>query len=588
MAKQLINRGTNANDGTGDNLRTGANKVNLNFDEIYTAIGDGTTLDGTVKFADDSSTVSTISANGETLRVLGGTAINTSITGNTLTINADTSSLLSASGTATITNKTIDLTDNTITGTLAEFNTAVSDATLVDTAGSQSLTNKDLTGAGNTFPTISIKDDASTIDTVSLGQTITFEGGSGITTTVTDNKVSFATDGSIVTETSTDTLTNKTISGADNTITNLSAANITGAFDNTSAGSKIRFNFAGTGNFPNESTYEGMFAYDTTGNEAYVADSGGWTKLINENASVGALSNVNIVGVADGQALLWSSAQGRFNPGSVATALTVQEEGSSLSTGADTLNFVGSAVTASGTGTTKTITITGGDVVSDTTPQLGGGLDAQANYITDASYFAIRAADVGNVINTITVTVATKTTEHPAHGTGSTEGYVLDGIESPAIILTKGTYRFDQSDSSNATHPLLFYYDVLKARAFTTDVTTNGTPGSAGAYTQINITSDTPRRLAYQCSAHPRMGHEMDVTGGKTTNLNVETDKSNTGNGSNTTITLNTNDRTVDNVLVFVNGICLVPTDDYTISGTTLTFATAPANGAEIVVRYLG
>ena len=588
MAKQLINRGINANDGTGDNLRTGANKVNLNFDEIYTAIGNGTIIDGTVKFADDSSTVSTISANGETLRVLGGTAITTSISGNDLTINADTSSLLSATGTATITNKTIDLTDNTITGTFAEFNTAVSDATLVDTASSQALTNKDLTGAGNTFPTISIKDDASTIDTVSLGQTITFEGGSGITTTVTDNKVSFATDGSIVTETSTDTLTNKTISGANNTITNISAANVTGAFDNTSSGSKIRFNFAGTGNFPNETTYEGMFAYDTTGNEAYVADSGGWTKLINENASVGALSNVNIVGVADGQALLWSSAQGRFNPGTVLSGVTVQDEGSALSTGATTLNFTGAAVTASGTGTTKTINITGGDVVNDTTPQLGGGLDAQANYITDASYFSIRAADVGNVINTITVTVATKTTEHPAHGTGSTLGYVLDGIESPAIILTKGTYRFDQSDSSNSTHPLAFYYDVLKARAFTTDVTTNGTPGSAGAYTQINITSDTPRRLAYQCTAHPRMGHEMDVTGGKTTNLNIETDKSNTGDGSNTTITLNTNDRTVDNVLVFVNGICLVPTDDYTISGTTLTFATAPANNAEIVIRYLG
>ncbi len=588
MAKQLINRGTNANDGTGDNLRTGANKVNINFNEIYTAIGDGSTIDGTVKFADDSSTVSTISANGETLRVLGGTAITTSISGNDLTINADTSSLLSASGTATITNKTIDFTDNTLSGTFAELNTAISDATIVDTSSSQALTNKDLTGAGNTFPTISIKDDASTIDTVSLGQTLTFEGGSGITTTVTDNKVSFATDGSIVTETSTDTLTNKTISGADNTITNLSAANITGAFDNTSSGSKIRFNFANVAAFPNEATYEGMFAYDIGGNQAYVADAGGWTKLINENASVGDLSNVNIVGVSDGQALLWSSAQGRFNPGSVASAITIQEEGSALSTGASTLNFVGSAVTASGTGATKTITITGGDVVSDTTPQLGGGLDAQANFVTDASYFSIRAADVGNVINTITVTVVTKTTEHPAHGSGSLSGYVLDGIESPAIILTKGTYRFDQSDSSNAGHPLAFYYDVLKARAWTTDVTTNGTPGSAGAYTQINITSDTPRRLAYQCTAHPRMGHEMDVTGGKTTNLNIETDKSNTGDGSNTTITLNTDDRTVDSILVFVNGICLVPTDDYTISGTTLTFATAPANNAEIVIRYLG
>jgi len=59
-----------------------------------------------------------------------------------------------------------------------------------------------------------------------------------------------------------------------------------------------------------------------------------------------------------------------------------------------------------------------------------------------------------------------------------------------------------------------------------------------------------------------------------------------TGNGSSTTITI-TSGRAVDNVLVFVNGICLVPTDDYTISGTTLTFATAPVNLAEITVRYL-
>ena len=42
------------------------------------------------------------------------------------------------------------------------------------------------------------------------------------------------------------------------------------------------------------------------------------------------------------------------------SALTVQEEGSSLSTAATTLNFVGSGVTASGSGATKTITIAGG------------------------------------------------------------------------------------------------------------------------------------------------------------------------------------------------------------------------------------
>ena len=45
--------------------------------------------------------------------------------------------------------------------------------------------------------------------------------------------------------------------------------------------------------------------------------------------------------------------------------------------------------------------------------------------------------------------------------------------------------------------------------------------------------------------------------------------------------------RAVNDVLVFVNGICLTPTDDYTISGTNLTFATAPASRAEITFRIL-
>ncbi len=60
-----------------------------------------------------------------------------------------------------------------------------------------------------------------------------------------------------------------------------------------------------------------------------------------------------------------------------------------------------------------------------------------------------------------------------------------------------------------------------------------------------------------------------------------------TGDGSTTAFTV-TSGATVDSVLVFENGVCQKPTTLYTISGTTLTFATAPANGAEIVFRYLG
>ena len=58
------------------------------------------------------------------------------------------------------------------------------------------------------------------------------------------------------------------------------------------------------------------------------------------------------------------------------------------------------------------------------------------------------------------------------------------------------------------------------------------------------------------------------------------------GDGTDTTFTINSG-RAVADVLVIVNGVILVPTTDYTISGTTLTFAVAPAASAEIQFRYL-
>lgn len=59
-----------------------------------------------------------------------------------------------------------------------------------------------------------------------------------------------------------------------------------------------------------------------------------------------------------------------------------------------------------------------------------------------------------------------------------------------------------------------------------------------------------------------------------------------TGDGSTTTFTV-TDGTTVDNVLVMENGVVQAPTSDYTISGTTLTFGTAPSSGVNIVVREL-
>ena len=117
------------------------------------------------------------------------------------------------------------------------------------------------------------------------------------------------------------------------------------------------------------------------------------------------------------------------------------------------------------------------------------------------------ATDYDTNVVTFKVTVATSTSAHPYHGTGSSNKYKINGVFSPYLkLIPKITYRFDQSDSSNSGHPLLFYYDAAKASGYSTGVTTNGTPGNAGAYTQIIVSDSTPSVLHYQCSSHGYMG----------------------------------------------------------------------------------
>ena len=126
---------------------------------------------------------------------------------------------------------------------------------------------------------------------------------------------------------------------------------------------------------------------------------------------------------------------------------------------------------------------------------------------------------------TILVTVATKDSSHPYYGVGSSNGYKLNGTFSPFLkLIPRSTYKFDQSDSSNSGHPLRFYYDAAKTTAYTTGVTTSGTPGSSGAYTQIVADEDTPDILYYQCSSHAHMGFGVffatrNFTGFTTDNL---------------------------------------------------------------------
>ncbi len=148
-----------------------------------------------------------------------------------------------------------------------------------------------------------------------------------------------------------------------------------------------------------------------------------------------------------------------------------------------------------------------------------------------SAHRAIRHSDTAQ---TLEVKVVTKTAAHPEHGNGSGNGYTIDGIEGAYLEFTPGnTYKFDQSDSSNSGHPLLFYEDAAKTTAYTTGVTNNHgstAPGNSGSYTQIIPTTSTPPVLFYQCSSHSLMGSYVKFgtgTIGDTYSINATQDGDN-------------------------------------------------------------
>jgi len=158
-------------------------------------------------------------------------------------------------------------------------------------------------------------------------------------------------------------------------------------------------------------------------------------------------------------------------------------------------------------------TLTGNLGIDVTNPSYALDVAGTARITDNISHRdAIFHENRGNT-KTFTVTVASKTAEHRYSGSGSTNGFVIDGIQAPFITLTPGstTWRFDQSDSSNSGHPLRFYLEADKTTQYTTNVTTAGTPGSTGAYTEIIIDESTPTTLYYQCSSHALMGNAIDT-----------------------------------------------------------------------------
>ena len=119
--------------------------------------------------------------------------------------------------------------------------------------------------------------------------------------------------------------------------------------------------------------------------------------------------------------------------------------------------------------------------------------DVNASGISSTAFanFDYSQAPFGSEVTS--VTVASKDTSPQIYGTGSGNGYLINGVQAPFLTLTPGRiYRFN---NDNTSHPQV-HLEADKTTEYTSGVTVQNT------YTEIIVSDQTPVVLHYQCTAH--------------------------------------------------------------------------------------
>ena len=194
------------------------------------------------------------------------------------------------------------------------------------------------------------------------------------------------------------------------------------------------------------------------------------TSFAGNGANITGISTANIV---------------NYQVGGSGGGITVEDEGTPLSTTATTLNFVGAGIVASGTGAEKTITVSGGaaaNSVFDTVDVVG--IVTAGSFVTDL----ITANGTGRGFCTRYYITANGSSSYSFAGPGQ-----RNSVGNPTLYLMRGfTYMFE--NSTGGTHPFRIQY---------TGTTTGVGTYVSGSQTGVQIFTiphDAPASYEYQCT----------------------------------------------------------------------------------------
>ena len=319
--------------------------------------------------------------------------------------------------------------------------------------------------------TITVSDGSNTTATA-LGGTITFAGGEGIDVAESSGTVTYSAE--LATETNAGVATfdgtDFTVSSGDVTVNAERIQDIVGAMvsGNTESGITVTYEDS-----------DGTLDFSTS-----LGGLSGTTDSITEGSTNLFLTNERVDDRVN--ALLQAGTNMSLTYDDAANTLTIASSGK---TQEEIEDIVGGQLVTNGSHTNATATYDdAGDGAIDI------AVEQQLNNTT-APYY-----------HKVTVTVVSD---------GGNK-YALDGGTQAIAKLTPSVvYRFDQSDSSNSSHPLQFGTAAngseLSGGVGYTIYNKVGTPGSAGAYTEIALEQDAPGLLYYFCSNHSGMGAQVAV-----------------------------------------------------------------------------